>query len=35
MAEELVAVGLSRTDYLEHGGDRIRYHKDGEILLVL
>lgn len=30
-SEELVAVGLTRTDYLEHGGDRIRYHKDGNM----
>nr|XP_053631008.1 actin-related protein 5-like [Cherax quadricarinatus] len=27
--EELVAVGITRADYLEHGGDRSRYHKDG------
>ena len=27
---ELVDEGLTRADYLEHGGDRIKHHKYGK-----
>ncbi|XP_047489285.1 actin-related protein 5-like [Penaeus chinensis] len=28
-ADELVTMGLTRADYQEHGGDRIKYHRKG------
>lgn len=32
-AGELLEEGLTRTDYLEHGGDRIKHHKFGNCKL--